>query len=122
MSNRGGPVPESINQLREQLQQFRSTHPRRTKLPESLRQSAVEKARQHGIYVVGVPPQRRRSVVGDSGVAPPAFVELVRSAGVDADEYVVEFDSGASLRMRLRWRETTPEWSSLLRAWREVAG
>ncbi|HEV2134626.1 MAG TPA: AAA family ATPase [Terracidiphilus sp.] len=52
MSNRSGPVPDSINQLREQLQQFRSTHPRRTRLPEALWQAAVEEARQHGAYIV----------------------------------------------------------------------
>lgn len=154
MGSRSGPVPDSINQLREQLQQFRSTQSRRTKLPEALWQAAAEEARQHGTYMVahtlrldysnlqkrlgGAPPQRRirrgggrdadvapkrrRPVVSDSGVAPPAFVELVRNTGVDADEYVVEFESGAGPRMRVRWRGTTLEWSSLLRAWREVVG
>lgn len=69
-----------------------------------------------------ISPQRRKPVASDSEVAPPAFMELVRSAGVDAGEYVVEFESGAGLRMRVRWRGTTPEWGTLLRAWREVAG
>ena len=154
MGSRSGPVPDSIKQLGEQLQQFRSTHPRRTKLPEALWQAAVEEARQHGTYLVAhtlrldysnlqkrlgsappqrrirrggdkgadVRPQRRRRVGGDSGAASPAFVELARSAGVGADEYVIEFESGAGPRMCVRWRGTTPEWSTLLRAWREVAG
>jgi hypothetical protein len=152
MSNRSGPVPDSINQLGEQLQQFRSTHPRRTRLPEGLWQAAVEEARQHGTYIVAhtlrldyanlqkrlgevqkrirgggekardISPQRRKPVASDSGVAPTAFMELVRSVGVDAGEYVVEFESGTGLRMRVRWRGTMPEWSSLLRSWREVAG
>lgn len=154
MSNRSGLVPDSINQLREQLQQFRSTHPRRTRLPEALWQAAVEEARQHGTYIVAhtlrldyanlqkrlgdapvqkrirgggekvtdISPQRRKPVASDWEVAPPAFMELVRSAGVDAGEYVVEFESGAGLLMRVRWRGTTPEWGTLLRAWREVAG
>lgn len=52
MSNSSGPVPDSINQLGEQLQEFRSTHPRGTRLPEVLWQRAVEQARQHGIYMV----------------------------------------------------------------------
>jgi len=30
------PIPEAIVQLQRQLDQFRSTQPRRTKLPESL--------------------------------------------------------------------------------------
>jgi len=39
------PIPEAIVQLQRQLDQFRSTQPRRTKLPESLWQAAVELAR-----------------------------------------------------------------------------
>jgi hypothetical protein len=42
-------IPEAILQLQRQLDQFRSTQPRRTKLPESLWQAAVELARQHGV-------------------------------------------------------------------------
>ena len=49
------PIPEAISQLQRQLDQFRSTQPRRTKLPESLWQAAVELARQHGIYPVAHP-------------------------------------------------------------------
>src|SRR5437773_10283656 len=46
------PVPESITELLAQLEQFRSTHPFRTKLSESVWRSAAELARCHGIYVV----------------------------------------------------------------------
>jgi hypothetical protein len=49
------PIPEAITQLLGQLEQFRSTRPARTKLPESLWQAAVELARQHGIYAVAHP-------------------------------------------------------------------
>ena len=48
-------IPEAILQLQRQLDQFRSTQPRRTKLPEPLWQAAVELARQHGIYSVAHP-------------------------------------------------------------------
>ena len=153
MGSRRGAVPDSIRHLSEQLRQFRSTHPMRTRLPEPLWQAAVEQARQHGIYLVAhtlrldysnlqkrlggvrssrriagsgdsdseVRTQRRRAVVGGAGSASPLFVELARSAGV-GDEYVIEFESGGGARMCVRWRGSTPDWSSLLRAWREVAG
>jgi len=49
------PIPEAIVQLQRQLDQFRSTQPQRTKLPEPLWQAAVELARQHGIYAVAHP-------------------------------------------------------------------
>ena len=49
------PIPEPILQLQRQLDQFRSTQPRRTKLPEPLWQAAVELARQYGVYPVAHP-------------------------------------------------------------------
>ena len=52
MGRKIGVVPDSINGLAEELQQLRSTHAIRTRLPESLWQKAVEAARQHGLYVV----------------------------------------------------------------------
>jgi hypothetical protein len=49
------PIAEAIAQLERQLEQFRSSQPGRTKLPESLWQAAVELARQHGVYAVADP-------------------------------------------------------------------
>ncbi len=49
------PVPGGMAQLQRQLEQFRSSRPARTKLPESLWQAAVELARQHGINAVAHP-------------------------------------------------------------------
>jgi hypothetical protein len=45
-------IPGAIEQLQRQLDEFRSTQPHRTKLPESLWQAAVELARHHGVYSV----------------------------------------------------------------------
>ena len=55
MNRESTPIPEPIAQLQRQLEQFRSTQPGRTKLPESLWQAAVELARQHGVYSVAHP-------------------------------------------------------------------
>jgi hypothetical protein len=55
VTRKSTPIPEPIAQLQHQLDQFRSTQPRRTKLPESLWQAAVELARQHGVYSVAHP-------------------------------------------------------------------
>src|SRR5580700_388200 len=55
MNRKSTPIPEPIAQLQRQLDQFRSTQPRRTKLPESLWQAAVELARQYGVYSVAQP-------------------------------------------------------------------
>ena len=127
---RNTQIPEPIAQLQRQLEQFRSTQPKRTKLPESLWQSAVELARQHGVYAVAHPlrldytglkkrlggsPSRRRKL------AKPAFVELVAPPQGKVDECVIEFESLRGAKMRIQWKATVPpDWASLLRAWREV--
>lgn len=54
--------------------------------------------------------------------SPASFVELMGAAGAVADEYVIEFESSPQ-RMRVQWKSTAaPDWSALLRAWREVMG
>jgi hypothetical protein len=58
MNRESTPIPEPVAQLQHQLEQFRSTQPGRTKLPESLWQAAVELARQHGVYPVAHPLQQ----------------------------------------------------------------
>jgi hypothetical protein len=125
-------IPEPIVQLQRQLEQFRSTQPRRTKLQESLWQAAVELARQHGVYPVahplrldymqlkkrlgGVPSPRRKTTK-------PAFVELVAPSPGKVDEWVIEVESSRGAKMRIQWKATVPpDWASLLRAWREVDG
>ena len=55
MNRESTPISEPVAQLQRQLEQFRSTQPGRTKLPESLWQAAVELARQHGVYSVAHP-------------------------------------------------------------------
>lgn len=121
-------IPEAILQLQGQLDQFRSTQPRRTKLPASLWQSAVELARRYGVYSVahplrldymglkkrlsGVPSPRRKA-------AKPGFVELI----APPEECVIEFEALSGNKMRVQWKASTSrDWISLLRAWRETEG
>ena len=123
-------IPEAIVQLQRQLDQFRSTQPRRTKLPESLWQAAVELARQHGVYSVahplrldymglkkrlgGVPIRRRKATK-------PAFVELIAPHATPLEECVIEFDAPSGSKMRIQWKTTAPlDWANLLRAWRDA--
>ena len=90
------PIPEAIVQLQRQLDQFRSTQPQRTKLPEPLWQAAVELAREHGVHPVahplrldymglkrrlgGVPTLRRKG-------SKTTFVELTAPQVVPLAEY-----------------------------------
>jgi len=126
------PIPEGITQLQRQLEQFRSTRPTRTKLPESVWHAAVELARQHGVYAVahplrldytrlkqrldGIPSQARKR-------NQPAFVELIRQSAAPFPECVIEFESASAGKMRIQWKAATPpDWAGLLRAWHETEG
>ena len=128
------PIPEAITQLQHQLEQFRSTRPARTKLPEPLWQAAVELARQHGIYAVAHPlrldytrlkerldgiPSRSRNLKPTK----PAFVELIGSGAATLPECVIEFESASGGKMRIQWKAgVPPDWASLLRAWHAAQG
>ena len=126
------PIPEAIVQLQRQLDQFRSTQPQRTKLPEALWQAAVELARQHGIYPVahplrldymglkrrlgGVPALRRKA-------SKPTFVELTAPQAVPLAEYAIDLEWPSGRKMPIQWKASAPpDWVSLLRAWREMEG
>ena len=125
------PIPEAIVQLQRQLDQFRSSLPRRTKLPESLWQAAVELARQYGIYPVAHPlrldymglKKRLGEVPSRRKATKPAFVELIAPHATPLEECVIEFDAPSGSKMRIQWKAAAPrDWVSLLRAWREAEG
>ena len=125
------PIPEAIAQLQRQLDQFRSTQPRRTKLPEPLWQAAVELAREHGIYSVahplrldyvglkkrfgGTPRVRRKATQ-------PAFVALTEPQA-PLHECTIELECLTGRTMGIQWKASTPPyWIGVLRAWREMEG
>ena len=123
-------IPEPIVQLQRRFDEFRSTQPHRTRLPETLWQAAVDLARQHGLHPVAHPlrldymglKKRLERVPGpQKKVAAPAFVELIASHPATISECVIEFDSSIGSKMRIQWKgSSTPDWASLLRAWREA--
>jgi len=124
------PIPDAIVQLQRQLDQFRSTQPRRTKLPEPLWQAAVELARQHGIYSVAHPLRLdymglKKRLGGISTLrrkgTKPAFVELTAPHATPLEECNIHFECPSGRKMRIQWKASAPpDWVSLLRAWREM--
>ena len=126
------PIAEAIVPRQRQLDQFRSTQPRRTKLPEPLGQAAVELAREPGIYSVahplrldyrglkkrlgGMPTVRRKATH-------PAFVERTAPQATPLEECAIDFECPSGRRMRIPWKPSAPpDWIRLLRAWREREG
>ena len=126
-------IPEAIVQLQRQFDQFRSTQPVRTKLPEPLWQAAVELAREHGIYSVAHPLRldyvglkRRLGGIHTTRQRPTkaaAFVELTAPQATGQHECAIDFEGLSGRKMRIQWKSSAPpDWISLLRAWREMGG
>jgi hypothetical protein len=125
-------LPESITELQSQLAQFRSTHPPRTKLPQSLWQSAVDLARSHGLYVVARSLKLDYCTLkkhlsgsaecrGPRKKAQPKFIELIGATRHSVDEYLIEFESARGRKLRIHCKTNTPpDWPVLLRAWRRA--
>lgn len=124
------PTPEPILRLQRQLEDFRSCQSGRMKLPVSLWQDAVELARQYGIHPVAhplrldymglkkrlgeVPAHHRKATA-------PTFVEVVAAQPAPPEGCIIEFESARGAKMRIHWQAaTSPDWTSLLHAWRET--
>jgi hypothetical protein len=130
MARRSKPIPESILQLRGQLEQFRSSHPPRTRLPEPLWQSAVALAQSHGLYLVARSlrldyMQLKKRLGGGSAArrrarSQPRFIEVIGTTRERGEEYVIEFESPHGAKMRVHCRTSSPDWAVLLHAWRRA--
>jgi hypothetical protein len=93
-------------------------------------QTAVELAREHGLYSVAHPlgldyTQLKKRLGGaldaPRQAAAPAFVELIASHQAAVSECVIEFETSIGSKMRVQLKgSSTPDWASLLRAWREA--
>ena len=125
-------VPAPLIELQKQLEQWRGGQPPRSKLPESIWQSAVEVAQQYGIYaaakalrldygtlkkrVLGSAAPRRQTAPASA-----AFLELIASPRAAVEDCFVEFESSRGDKMRVQWKASAPpEWATLLGAWRRT--
>jgi hypothetical protein len=130
MTRKSRPIAEALVPLQQRFQQFRATHPPRTKLPDELWAAAAGLAEQHGVYAVAHALRLdymglRKRVAGSARrqrkQAQPRFVELIPSRLPNLDECVIEFESAGGAKMRIQWKAAAPpDWASLLRAWRQV--
>lgn len=130
MTRSSRPIPEALVPLQQQLEQFRATHPPRSKLPEAFWASAAELAKQHGLYTVAHALRLdyvglKKRVAGSARrlrkPAQPRFVELIASRPPKLEECVIELESARGVKMRIQWKAAvSPDWAGLLRAWRQV--
>jgi hypothetical protein len=121
------PTPSDLLKLSQQLDQWRSEQPARSRLPESFWAAAVEMAQRYGLHRTTKTlrldytqlKKRMAATEHAAGPAPPRFVELLAPTAAGPAECVVEWESARG-RMRVAMKGVTPDWASLLRAWREA--
>lgn len=118
--------------MQRQLEQFRSSHAHRARIPEALWRAAVELARQHGLQAVAHPlrldymglkrrPAPATEIAEKNQPRSPGFVEWVAPPVAAGAECVIEFESQSCGKMRIQWKGAgAPDFPSLLRAWREA--
>ena len=127
---RAESIGEPIAQLQRELEEYRRLRPRRAKLPEAIWDAATELAREHGVHAVAQAlrldymglKKRLGEVAGrQPGKSKPVFVELIAPPPAKYEEWLIEFESTRSDKMRIHWPvRTAPDWTALLRAWRDA--
>jgi len=126
-------IPPELEQVRQELEQWRSTQAHRAPIPEPLWGAAAKLARQHGVQLTArtlrldyarlkarvKPKARRKSAVrSSSGLrrVAPAFVELLAPRPGGSQECRVELE-GPHGRMRVEFKSVaTAELVALSRA------
>jgi hypothetical protein len=121
-------IPPDLLELSQRLEQWRSEQPPRTRLPESIWTAAVEMAQRYGLHCTTKTlrldytklKNRMPAAARATEPATRGFLELLAPAAAAGPpvECVVEWESARG-RMRVAMKGVTPDWASLLRAWRE---
>ena len=124
-------IPDDLLQLSQRLEEWRSAHPPRSRLPETLWTAAVEMAQRHGLHCTAkalrmdymrlkkrLSPETGRAL-GPPRSAPPAFLEVLAATPTGVAECVVELESTHG-RVRVAMKGMALDWAGLLHAWREA--
>ncbi|MBI4937293.1 MAG: hypothetical protein HY846_03595 [Nitrosomonadales bacterium] len=126
MSHNKTAIPDDLLQFSQQVEEWRSSHPPRSRLPETLWATATEMAQRHGLHRAAKVlrldymrlKKRRPTGAQPRTTSPPAFLEwLAGPAG--QPECVVELESSHG-KMRVAMKGMALDWAGLLQAWREA--
>lgn len=119
---------DRMEAARTRFEQWRSSRSGKSPIPEELWKLAIDASRQHGAnrtaqqLHLDAGKLKRLLVAADKPKSKtphrPRFVELLAPPG--DPECLIEFESAAGSKMRVHWKAAgAPDWTSLLRAWRD---
>jgi hypothetical protein len=120
-----------IEAVRTEFENWRSGRARKSPIPDALWSAAIKAARQEGVNRTAQQlhldaGKLKRLLVAAKGrgrraARKPRFVELIAPAPASSSEYLIEFESASGSKMRIHWKAAvSPDWSNLLRAWRDT--
>jgi hypothetical protein len=117
MPRKKTPIDDDFLELRGRLAEWRSSHPRRSPLPEEFWTAAVEVARQHGVY------RTARALPIDYAHLRKRLNGATRPETVSRPQFLELFPAPAPIRgcveiLRVPLSSAV-DWSQLLRAWRQ---
>ncbi len=129
MAEKAGEISD-IEAVRTRFEQWRSSRSRKSPIPDGLWKLAINAARQQGVnrtarqLRLDAGKLKRLLVAADRGMSKlrrqPRFVELIAPATVASPECVIEFEAATGSKMRIHWKTAAaPDWTNLLRAWRD---
>ena len=125
MSQNNTAIPDDLLQVSQQVEEWRSAHPPRSRLPETIWAAATEMAHRHGLHRTSkalrmdyMRLKKRLPAGAQPRPAPPAFLELL-AAPAGLAECVVELESTHG-RLRVAMKGMALDWAGLLHAWREA--
>jgi len=125
MSHEKTAIPDDLWKISQQVEEWRSTHPPRSRLPEALWAAATEMAQRHGLHRAAKALRmdymrlKKRLPAGEQPrQMPPAFLELLAPPS-GLPECVVELESPHG-KLRVAMKGMTLDWAGLLHAWREA--
>jgi hypothetical protein len=121
----------SMDEVRVRFEQWRATRSTKARIPDDLWALAIETARREGVnraaqelHLDGGKLKRLLMAAdsgGGAGQRSPRFVELIATASGQPEECVIEFESSDGSKMRIQWKTAgPPDWTRLLRAWRDA--
>lgn len=120
-------VPAGMQKTYRRFERWRSSHPGRLPIPKGLWASAVEVAREHGVFrtakVLRLDYGKLKRIAASAppAVHPATFLELGPPPVADSSECLIELE-GPRGKMRIQWKgATAPDLASLSRALWESA-
>jgi len=125
-------IPRGLRGVYGRFQRWRNKHPQaRLPIPKRLWLAAGEAARENGVgrtaQALGLEYGKLKRLAESSAVAAkaaatkPTFVELIGPTSVTLQECIIEFESLSGGKVRIQWKGAAPpDWTSLLRAWRDA--